>query len=213
MPIVVVGSGITGIEIAGELASYLRKKTPFQVDQNHFRVHLLHSGERLLPEASKKVADQLEQRLNRRGVKVVYQTKVQQYKDGVVTHHQGEMKAQLCIWALGTQPNLLLQRLGLPIHPDGRLIVDAFYRVQGQQNIYAIGDCARIVDPRTGKVDGMNCKEAMMQAKQLAKVMKAFYIGESQSYITILLPEMPIVLRLEQRVDFYGFSDGEWSLQ
>lgn len=60
---------------------------------------------------------------------------------------------------------------------DGRLIVDASYRVKDSSNVYAIGDCARVYDPNTGHVDSMTCKKAIPQAKRLAAVMKAALLG------------------------------------
>lgn len=51
--------------------------------------------------------------------------------------------------------------------------VDKCYRVQGTWGVYSIGDCARIVDPRTGKADQMTCKESGMQALRLGKIVMA----------------------------------------
>ncbi|ERI09870.1 hypothetical protein HMPREF0083_02039 [Aneurinibacillus aneurinilyticus ATCC 12856] len=32
----------------------------------------------------------------------------------------------------------------MPLTPDGRIIVDASYRVKGAAGVYSIGDCAHI---------------------------------------------------------------------
>lgn len=176
--VVVVGGGISGIEVAAELAAYLRAKGCSNgLSKNRNTVSLIHSGDRLLSEASRKIGDQLEQRLNKLGIKLIKNTKAIQFKDGLVRLHNGQIAASLCVWVLGTSPNPFVQRIGFPVHQDGRLLVDASYRIQGQNNIYSIGDCAHVTDPKTGQVDGMNCKEAMMQAKRLGKVMKLDMVG------------------------------------
>lgn len=177
---VVVGGGISGIEVAAELATYLREKgATLGLSKNQMTVSLIHSGDRLLSEACRKIGNQIEQRLNKLGVQLIKNTKAIQFKDGLVRLHNGEIAASLCVWTLGTSPNPLVGRIGFPVHQDGRLLVDANYHIQGQQNIYSIGDCAHVSDPKTGQVDGMNCKEAMMQAKRLGKVMKLDMVGGS----------------------------------
>ncbi|MFB9278708.1 NAD(P)/FAD-dependent oxidoreductase [Cohnella cellulosilytica] len=177
---VVVGGGITGIEIAAELAACLRAKgLSLGLGKNRNVVSLIHAGDRLLPQAPRKITGQLERRLRKSGVSLIKNTRALHYKEGAVKLYRGQIAASLCVWALGTSPNPLVQRIGLPVHEEGRLLVDASYRVQGHKNIYAIGDCAYVTDPKTNQVDGMNCKEAMMQAKRLGKVMKIDRAGGS----------------------------------
>lgn len=57
-------------------------------------------------------------------------------------YHLG--KVFLCVWTFGLLPNPTLRSFGLPLTPDGRIIVDASYRVKGAAGVYSIGDCAHI---------------------------------------------------------------------
>jgi NADH dehydrogenase len=63
--------------------------------------------------------------------------------------------------------------MGLPLTPDGQVLVDECYRVHGVSGVYSFGDCTSIVDPRTGKADQMTCKEAGPQALRLGKIVMA----------------------------------------
>lgn len=74
-----------------------------------------------------------------------------------------------------TQPNAAKHRV--TDDSEGYVIVDASYRVQGAQGVYSIGDCARIVDPASGRVDGKTCKEATAQAARLGKILSADIAG------------------------------------
>src|SRR5699024_8185231 len=47
------------------------------------------------------------------------------------------------------------------------------YRVQGVTGLYSIGDCAHIIEPTNGKIDGNTCKEAIAQAERLGKIVLA----------------------------------------
>lgn len=172
--VTVVGGGITGVEFAAEMAAYLRNcSNALGLKKQAEMVSLIHSGDRLIKEADHYVGNRLEKRLQKLGVEVIKNIKAIQFSDGIVTLTNGKISTGLCVWTLGTAPNPLVRKLGLRHHSDGRLLVDKSYRVQGVDGIYAIGDCARIIEPKTGEADGMNCKEAMMQAKRLGKVLKA----------------------------------------
>jgi len=177
----VVGGGITGIETAAELAYRLREEAVAHgMEEDRVLVRLIDAGQYLFPEAGRRVAHRLEKRLKRMGVEVLHGVKALRCNEGIVHLDNGKtIPAQLCVWALGVEPNPLLRRLGLPLHDDGRLLVDPWYRVKGHETLYAIGDCARVTDPKTGKPNGMTCKEGIVQARRLAEIIRAQMDGLS----------------------------------
>ncbi|WP_339265726.1 FAD-dependent oxidoreductase [Paenibacillus sp. FSL R5-0470] len=179
MTIAVVGAGISGIETSAELAYFFRNDAvSLGLDPNAVRINLFNANKRLFPEGPAKVGLKLERSLDACGVTTLHGSRVLQEKEGVLTLSNGEtMSAGLCVWTLGLLPNPMLQSIGLPITPEGYVIVDASYRVQGAQGVYSIGDCARIVDPATGRVDGKTCKEATAQAARLGKILSADIAG------------------------------------
>ncbi|MFC5450795.1 NAD(P)/FAD-dependent oxidoreductase [Paenibacillus aestuarii] len=175
LSVAIVGGGITGIETAGELASGLRRKAAAAgLDPAEVAVTLINSQQRLLEAAPPHVSRRLEQELSAIGVRVKHGSRAEQFRDGELALRGGELvPVGACVWTLGLRPNPLVQRLGLPITSDGKLQVDAQYHVHGSDGIYAIGDCAHIMDPVSGAADGMTCKEAIPQAGRLAKIIKA----------------------------------------
>ncbi|GGF79468.1 pyridine nucleotide-disulfide oxidoreductase [Paenibacillus albidus] len=189
MTIAIAGAGISGIETAAELAHYVREDArQFGLDPQTVRIMLYNSNHRLFPDGPSKVGEKLESSLEDKGVKVVHGSRVVQEKSGTLTLSSGEKRpAGLCIWTLGLLPNPRLHDIGLPVDPQGYVITDACYRVQGMQGVYSIGDCARIVDPSSGRVDGKTCKEAIAQAARLGKILWADFQGrrapEHKGYI------------------------------
>jgi NADH dehydrogenase len=175
MTIAVVGAGISGIETSAELAYFIRKDAVLLgLDPSAVRIKLFNANKRLFPEGPAKVGLKLECLLDARGVTTLHGSRVLQEKEGALTLSNGEtISVGLCVWTLGLLPNPMLQSFGLPITPEGYVIVDASYRVQGAQGVYSIGDCARIVDPASGRVDGKTCKEAIAQAARLGSVLSA----------------------------------------
>ena len=87
--------------------------------------------------------------------------------------HGDRLPVGLCIWTIGLIPNPDLRSMGLPLTPDGQVLVDGSYRVQGVTGVYSIGDCTRIVDPRNDIADQMTCKEGGLQGERLGKIVMA----------------------------------------
>jgi len=175
MTIAVAGAGISGIETSAELAHFVREDAQqLGLDPGAVRIKLFNTNKRLFPDGPAKVGLKLERSLEACGVTVLQGSRVLQEKEGTLTLSSGEtMSVGLCVWTLGLLPNPMLRNIGLPVTPEGYVIVDASYRVQGAQGVYSIGDCARIVDPASGRADGKTCKEATAQAARLGKILSA----------------------------------------
>lgn len=179
MTIAVGGAGISGIETAAELAHFVHDDArQLGLDPGEVSVCLINSQRRLFPQGPAKVGRKLEHALQEKGVTVIHGTRVLREEAGILTLSGGEtMPAGLLIWTLGLEPNPILREIGLPVNGDGYVIVDACYRVQGARGLYAIGDCAHITDPATGRGDGKTCKEAAAQAMRLGRIMAADLAG------------------------------------
>lgn len=175
LQIIIAGAGISGMETAAELAYYARKDAErLGLDPKAVKIDLYNAHERLFLEGPVKVGLRLEQLLQENGINTLHNKRVMKEQDGVIWLSDGESRtAGLCIWTLGLQPNPMLPTLRLPVTSEGYVQVDNSYRVAGMPGVYSIGDCARIVDPVSGHVDGKTCKEAIPQAARLAKIILA----------------------------------------
>ncbi|HEY9898760.1 MAG TPA: FAD-dependent oxidoreductase [Pantanalinema sp.] len=178
--VAVVGGGISGVETAAEIATWLAdEKKRHRLDAKRGGVHLINAQERLLPGAPKAIGRKLEQRLGRLGVTVRHGARAERFEDGQVRLKGGSsLRAQTCVWTLGLRPSPALKAWKAPTDEGDRMIVDAHYRVSGWPYVYAIGDCARIVDPATGRADGMTCREATAQACRLAAIVQGDFLGQ-----------------------------------
>ncbi|MBB3128278.1 NADH dehydrogenase [Paenibacillus rhizosphaerae] len=175
MTIAVAGAGISGIETSAELALAMRKEAaPLGLNLSDVTVYMLNAKERLLPEVSGKLRRKLDQQLTECGVTVLHNRKALREEAGSLALHDGVcMSVGLCIWTLGLIPNPGLKGMGLPLTPEGKVKVDECYRVKGMPNVYCIGDCSGIVDPRDGRATQMTCFEAGEQGLRLGKIVTA----------------------------------------
>ncbi|WP_168119010.1 FAD-dependent oxidoreductase [Paenibacillus sp. HB172176] len=191
MRIAIAGAGISGIETAAELAHYARADAEqMGLDPQAVKIDLYNTEQRLFLDGPEKVGMKLEQLLHDIGVTIIHNLRVLEERDGLLSLSNGESSAVgLCIWTLGLLPNPMLQTIGMPVTPEGYVQVDASYRVEAMPGVYSIGDCARISDPCSGRIDGMTCKEAIPQAARLAKIMLADFEGRQapvhESYMQV----------------------------
>ncbi|WP_203246379.1 NAD(P)/FAD-dependent oxidoreductase [Sporosarcina beigongshangi] len=186
MTVAIAGAGISGIETAAELAHYIRKDAEqLGLDPEAVKINLYNTNKRLFQDSPAKVGMKLERILQDCGIKVIHGSRVFREMEGKLTLASGEtLPVGLCVWTLGLLPNPLMRNIGMPVTDEGYVITDSSYRVQDAQGVYSIGDCARIVDPHSGRADGMTCKEAIAQAARLSKILLADLEGKSAPFHT-----------------------------
>jgi NADH dehydrogenase len=145
---VVIGGGFSGVEVAGELADFLRSALRFypRVKREELRVSLLQDGERLLPELPVSLGHAAAASLRARGIAVRLAACAAQVDADGVRLASGEfLDAGTVICTIGTRPNALVERLGLALQ-RGRIQVAADLSVPGTEGVWAIGDCAAITN-------------------------------------------------------------------
>ncbi|WP_341874534.1 NAD(P)/FAD-dependent oxidoreductase [Paenibacillus cellulositrophicus] len=175
MTIAVAGAGISGIETSAELALAMRKEAmALGLNPSEVSVYMLNAKERLLPEVSGKLRRKLEQQLIECGVTVLHNRKALREEAGSLALNNGVcLPVGLCIWTLGLIPNPGLKGMGLPLTLEGKVMVDECYRVKGMPDVYSIGDCSGIVDPKDGRATQMTCFEAGEQGLRLGSIVRA----------------------------------------
>jgi len=168
---VVVGGNFTGVEVAGELQVFLRQAGRLypNLRREEIGVTLIEISERILSALDEDLALYATVRMERRGIRIRLSTTVSRIDAGQVTLSGGEtLPAHCLIWCAGNQPHPLLKALSLPTDPRGYLLCEADLRVKGRGNVWAIGDCAVIPDPR-GRPYPATAQHAVREGSHLAE--------------------------------------------
>jgi NADH:ubiquinone reductase (H+-translocating) len=145
--VVVVGGGATGVEMAGALAEMrnqgLGKVYP-ELDPEHIHITLIEMADRLLLPFDPKLAAYAAKQLTKRGVDLRLSTAVSEVRaESVIVKDDEEIPADLVIWATGIKaPDLVESSWGMPQGKGGRILVGEDLRVQGYDNVFAVGDIA-----------------------------------------------------------------------
>lgn len=176
---VVVGGGFSGVEAAGELVDCLRAIAPYypRVDARTLDVTLLHDGPCLLPELPERLGRSAQRSLADRGVDVRLGSRAIEVGEGHVRLADGTLVAAgAVICTIGTQPDALVARTGLPLD-RGRLRVRGDLSVEGASGVWALGDCAFAINAWDERPSPPTAQFAVRQARLLADNLEAALRG------------------------------------
>lgn len=145
--IVIIGGGATGVELAAELreASVVHSLYGFRrIDpRRDVQITLLEGAGRILAPLPEKVSAAAARLLVERQVSVEVNCRVARITPQQVEDATGRVfAADLVVWAAGIKAPEVLATLGLDTNRSGQLQVSDRLLVQGQTNVYALGDCA-----------------------------------------------------------------------
>jgi NADH:ubiquinone reductase (H+-translocating) len=156
---VVAGGNYGGVEVASELSDYFdivtRHEYP-RLDRKEFRIILVHSGARLLPELDQhypKLATYGMKMVEKNGIEVRLNTKLVAATPEEAVTSQGErIPTRTIISCTGMSvPSVIDQVPCERERPGGRVIADTFGRVAGAADgMWAGGDCAAAPHPKGG---------------------------------------------------------------
>ena len=175
--IVIAGGGPTGVELAGmlaELGHNVAVKEYPEIKNLQGHIHLIDAAPVLLGPMSKKAQEEATEVLSKLGVKIKLNVAVKDYVDGNVLLANGEtIPTSVLIWTSGVTAR---EVPGLPaevIARGRRIQVDAYNRVQGTENIFALGDiCLQTTDKNFPKGHPQLAQVAIQQGKLLAENLK-----------------------------------------
>ncbi|HEX9296867.1 MAG TPA: FAD-dependent oxidoreductase [Polyangiaceae bacterium] len=161
---VVVGGGLTGVEIAAELA---RQSSVTLMTANGVGPFLSAKGQAYLRE-----------RLTAMGVRIL-EARVREVRAGEVELEHGETLPGLCVWAGGFEAPPLARTSGLRVNGRGQILVDERLRSLSHPSVYAVGDAA---EPQfdAGAPIRMGCKYAMPMAVHAAENLARATAGLAQ---------------------------------
>jgi NADH dehydrogenase len=177
---VVIGGGLVGVELFGELTAFADGITPLykHVDRDEVRFILLQGGDRLMPEIDPKLAAYGERVLaGRRGADIRTSTSVRAIEPGKVYLPEETIEAETIILAAGIVPNPVVA--GLPLEKDrrGHVVVEPTMQCKSHPEVWALGDCACIPAPDGHPYPNL-AQHALREARALARNVQAALQGQ-----------------------------------
>ena len=176
---VVAGAGFAGIEIASEANEFIRSSLRLypSIDPREIRMIEVDILTRILPAFEQHLADRAMQRMRARGIDLRLGVGLSDATAGSVTLANGErIPTRTIIVTVGVGTNPLLTTLPIPL-VRGRVKCDAYCRVEGWSNVYAVGDNAAVPGP-TGDPYPAMLLIAFGEGRQVADNILAMVRGQ-----------------------------------
>jgi NADH dehydrogenase FAD-containing subunit len=142
--VLIIGGGLIGTEIAGELGTKTESK----------RLIIVHPHNRLIERNPEKASNYAQNFLEKRGVQIFFGEKVIDRKDGVFLTNKGRIiEADVGIWCAGIRCNPFFMK-GFPesVFTDkNALKVNKYLQLKGYSNIFVGGDINSIPEEKTAQ--------------------------------------------------------------
>jgi NADH:ubiquinone reductase (H+-translocating) len=177
---VVVGGGFAGVETVGAINDLARESLQHYggIDPREVRVILIHGGPVILPELGEALGLYAQEKLRKRQVEIKLKTRVTAYADGAVHCDDGEaVAADMLVWAGGVSPSPILKDTPFELQ-RGRVVVDSTLEVPRFPGVWAVGDCAAIIDPTSKHPYPPTAQHALREGQRAAKNICARLNGE-----------------------------------
>lgn len=171
---VVIGGGLVGIELLGELTAFADDVLRFypRLRRGEIRFLLFEAGPRVLPEIDEELAVVAQRVLQRRGADIRASTPVRSIEDGRVRVGDEVVDAGTIVLAAGTVPSVVAAAIAVVHDQRGRIVVDATMRSRSHPSVWALGDCAAIPGP-DGRPYPALAQHTVREARRLALNIKA----------------------------------------
>jgi NADH:ubiquinone reductase (H+-translocating) len=174
--IVIIGGGPSGVEIAGALAEmnkYVLPKDYPEFKNIRANIYLIEATDRVLGMMSRKSSDKAREFLEKSGVQVMTNTMATGCDEKTVFTSSGQaISTGMIIWTAGIKGNMLDGLKSECYKQNGRLIVDRNNRVNGYENIFALGDISFMTEDKYPSGHPQVAQVAIQQADLLADNLK-----------------------------------------
>lgn len=171
--IVVGGGGTTGVEFGCALREYVDKLcVKYGVPKENISIALVEAGKSLAGQ-DMNTTSFIKIRLHKLGVTALLETRIKKVENAKITVEKdigiAEFPVDAIIWTGGVAPNPIIAKCFKETSRNGALIVNDFLQYEAHKNIFAAGDNAYFVDPKSKKCAPMLAQVAIKQADIVAE--------------------------------------------
>lgn len=140
--ILIIGGGVVGVELAGEIISKYPNK----------QVTIATSSDRLIPRSPAKAIRYAEQFFRNRGVQLLFNERVERNSNShFVTSRGVTIEADLAFMCIGILPNSQLLRTNTfmaSLNEKGFVNVNPHLQVEGCDNVFSAGDLVSVLEEK-----------------------------------------------------------------
>ena len=145
----VCGAGFTGVELVGELMDWIPVLAhEYNLDKDDFELYIIEAVPTILNMLDASDADKAEAFMVKRGIKVIKGNGISEVKQNSIRLADGTVIPTYSLfWTAGVKANSEAEVFGFKAARAGRLVVNENMLIDGETDIYAIGDLAYYEEP------------------------------------------------------------------
>lgn len=157
--VVIVGSGLTGIETAADMPARMQAALGGQAK---IRVVLIEQAEAIGPHLGAAPRTVVEDALGECGVELIAGQAVVSVDERGIDLSSGErIESATIVWTAGARAHALAAQIPGEHDRLGRLVADPYLHAKGTDDIFVTGDVARAATDDLGNVALMSCQHAL----------------------------------------------------
>lgn len=167
---IVVGGGYSGVEAAGEIYDLVLGSLRFfqNFKKEDISVSLIHSQKQLLPEIGEDLREFVRKSMEKAGIKMLLTRRVKiATPEGVKLDNDEFIAGGTTVCTIGTSMSPVVERLTSHKH-TGRIVTEPNMSLPNRPNVWAIGDCAYIINSYDNKPSPPTGQFAERQGRQVA---------------------------------------------
>lgn len=201
---VIVGGGFAGVEIATEINHFLHdavKNFYKNVEASKIRVIIVSARNGILPEVGDDLGKYALDYVQKSGIEVLTNTKaIDAGEDHVLLSDNTVIPCATLIWAGGVIVEPIISSLKCEHGTSGRVVVDQYLRLKDHQDIFALGDCAHLVDRHNNMVYPTTAQIAIRQAKIVSHNLAADINGQKNTMMMFDYKNKGVMATIGKRV-------------
>jgi NADH:ubiquinone reductase (H+-translocating) len=174
---VFVGAGYAGLEGLAELQDFAADVIELypRCRTQGMRWILVEARDRVMPEIPPSLAQFATRELRGRGIEIRTSTTLDEVTETTARLSDGEVvPTRTVAWTAGVKPHPVIAELNLPLDQHGRIRTDRTMRVEGFDNVWAIGDRAAVPDPaKLDQPSPPTAQHAIRQGRRVARNVAA----------------------------------------
>ena len=164
--VVIVGGGLSGVEIALEMSKKLQSKN---ILPNECKITLVEQLPNILPNMNPYLVSNTEKACDELNIKRYHGAFVNEVKNDTVFLSDGqEIAFDMIFFVIGVTSEKLVTHKNIEINIKNQIAVDEFLRIKNYEEVFAIGDVAQTMD-KNGNFVLPTAQMAKLQAKLTAK--------------------------------------------
>lgn len=171
--IVIGGAGLSGVEIAAEMADVIEKQhKTLGANAKKIKLTLIDAAETILPGMSHYIIAQTARRLEALGIRILTNAFIDRVENGEIHLKGGKVVPyRFMIFTGGIIANTPQSDRPYEMNRIGQIVPDAYLRLPPAMNVFAVGDCVELRDT-LGRILPPTAQTAEKSAEYVADTIK-----------------------------------------